>query len=79
MNQSNKIDINIDSVFKDVLKLVKGGMTIENACHNLNIPRDHVYRRMSKDQKNELKFNKVAHAKYDKRGLSEDRILINEF
>ena len=76
MNPSNKIDI--DNVFQDVLKLVKAGMNIEIACKKLHVSRNTLYRRMSKNQKNELMFYKVSNSKYDYRGLHSNDVIISE-
>lgn len=76
MNPSNKIDI--DNVFQDVLKLVKGGMNIEIACKKLHVSTTTLYRRMSKNQKNELMFYKVSNSKYDYMGLHSNDVIISE-
>ena len=46
--------------YLQVLKLVKGGMTIQNACVVANINRTKLYKNITKEQKNELRFYKTT-------------------
>jgi hypothetical protein len=43
-----------------VFKLVKSGMTIQNACVVLNINRTKFYKNITKEQKKELIFYKAT-------------------
>lgn len=56
--ENNSIKINVSAIYLDVLKLVKRGMTIQNACVAANIQRSKFYKNITKEQKYELRCYK---------------------
>lgn len=50
--------------YESVLKLVKSGETITNACKILKITRVYFHEHLSEDQAKELKAEKMAYTKF---------------
>lgn len=46
------------SIYLDVLKMVKKGVTIEKACKSIGVNRATFYNNITNEQKNELRFYK---------------------
>lgn len=53
-----KMSENISGTYLQVLKLVKSGITIQDACVMAGIDRKKFYKRITKEQKKELRFYK---------------------
>ena len=50
----------VSGSYLQVLKLVKSGMTIQDACVVANINRTKLYKNITKEQKKELRFYKAT-------------------
>lgn len=50
----------VNDSYLQVLKLVKSGVTIQNACVVAGISRDKLYKKITQEQKNELRFYKTT-------------------
>lgn len=50
----------VSGSYYEVLKLVKSGMTIQNACVVAGINRTKLYKNITKEQKKELRFYKAT-------------------
>jgi len=48
----------IEEKYLEILKLVKSGLTIQQACNVSNTNRTMFYKSITKEQKNELRFYK---------------------
>ena len=58
----------VSGSYLQVLKLVKSGMTIQNACVVVNINRTKLYKNITKEQKKELRFYKATTLIHGTRG-----------
>mgnify|MGYP003406001553 CR=1 FL=1 len=47
-------------IYPQILKLVKSGVTIQNACAVVGVNRPNFYKSITKEQKNELRFYKAT-------------------
>lgn len=60
MREMRKLILDIDGIYLKVLKLVKIGTTIQNACVSAGISTRYFYDNITKEQKNELRFYKTT-------------------
>lgn len=60
MKKNNSVKADVSGSYLQVLKLVKSGMTIQNACVVVNIDRTKLYKNITKEQKKELRFYKAT-------------------